>query len=328
MRTRVLVVLSLPFVSLLPFPARASAAPSDSADCAITQVSAVTGVDARGNEQVNGVATTVEGAVPPDIGRLVTEVVTQAMAAAEPIRTAVQPASDDVIVTVRGVSGYIPADLPVDLGQATGCVVQSASSSSEGSAGGNAATSAQRECAVTSVLPVDAAGEVTGVAGQVQGALVGVAGPLPVDLQATIAGVFGQLDGATSDLVVQVVDSVEGAQVTVEGVAGPLPADLSGQLASALGCKDTAAPVPVDSTPAPGSGNPSNGGGSSSGGSSSGSNGNTTVAGASLSASGSAHGDASSPLPLTGRNLFAFGAAGSVLVGVGLGLMRLRRLVP
>lgn len=320
MRKRVLPVLLLPIAGLLYIAPPAAASPSSS-DCVITEVSSVTGVDPRGDERLNGVATTIEGAVPPGIGPTVTEVVTQLMAATEPIRTVVQPASDGVVVTVRGVSGDIPAALPVDLARVTGCALDRAGSLSADDGDGSASVpGASRECGVTSVLPIDATGTVTSVVTEVQGVVIGVTGPLPADLAATIGGVFREVGVATSDLVTQVVDTVAGAQVTVEGVTGPLPVDLSGELAAALGCNDGAAPAPSDGgseTPASGE---AGGGGS----------GNASVAGSSVSASGSAHGkvSSSSSLPFTGTNVLTLAAAGSALTGIGLGLMRLRRLVP
>jgi hypothetical protein len=320
MRKRVLPVLFVPIAGLLYVAPPAAAAPSSS-DCVITEVSSVTGVDPRGDERLNGVATTIEGAVPPDVGPTVTEVVTQVMAATEPVRTVVQPASDGVVVTVRGVSGDIPAALPVDLARATGCALDSAASLSADDGDGPASVpAASRECAVTSVLPVDVAGTVTSVVSEVQGVVIGITGPLPADLAVTVAGVLHEIGAAASDLVTQVVDTVAGAQVTVEGVTGPLPVDLSGELAAALGCNDAAAPAPSEGdseTPASGE---VGGGGS----------GNASVAGSSVSASGSAHGkvSSSSSLPFTGTNVLTLAAAGSALTGIGLGLMRLRRLVP
>jgi hypothetical protein len=324
MRKRVLPVLFVPIAGLLYVagPA-AAAAPPSSSDCVITEVSSVTGVDPSGNERLNGVATTIEGAVPPDVGRTVTEAVTQAMAATEPVRTAVQPVSDGVVVTVRDVAGDIPAALPADLERATGCALDSAASLSADNGDSPASESAaSRECAVTSVLPVDATGTVTSAVTEVQGVVIGVTGPLPVDLAATVAGVLHEIGAAASDAVAQVVDTVAGAQVTVQGVTGPLPVDLSGQLAAALGCHDTAAPPAFDG----GSGTPASGevGGGGSG------SGNISVKGSSVSSSGSAKGNvsSSSSLPFTGMNVLTLTAAGSALAGVGFALMRLRRPVP
>lgn len=326
MRKLLLPVLFVPIAGLLYVAPPAAAAPASS-DCVITEVSSVTGVDPSGNERLNGVATTIEGAVPPDVGRTVTEAVTQVMTATEPVRTVVQPASDGVVVTVRGVSGDIPSALPADLERATGCALdRPASLSADNGDSPASASAASRECAVTSVLPVDATGTVTSAVTEVQGVVIGVTGPLPVDLAATVAGVLQEAGVTASDTVAQVVDTVAGAQVTVQGVTGPLPADLSGQLAAALGCHDAAAPMPSDG----GSGTPASGEGGGGGSGSGSGSGNTSVAGSSLSASGSAKGDvsSSSSLASTGMNVLKFAAAGSALAGVGFGLMRLRRLVP
>lgn len=243
---------------------------AERADCVITEVSALTGADPRSAGEVEGVRTVVEGAVPPDVGRTVAGVVTELMDQTGPVRTAVTPVARGVVVDVRGVAGELPAELPAELSGATACALGGGGDDPAGGApthGDRPARSASvDECRVTSVVPVDAEGEATTVAGEVEGVVIGTAGPLPTGVESTVASTFAQLGTATSDLAVTVVQTAGEAQITVEGVAGPLPADLSHELAMALDCRDTTPPPdpgPADS--GPGGSGPGSGSGTGSG---------------------------------------------------------------
>lgn len=99
-------------------------------------------------------------------------------------------------------------------------------------------------CSVTRVLPIDATGELTRTADEVDGVLVDTVGTVPIDLSETLEAVVAEATGTTSPLVVEVVRSAGGAQSEVTGVTGPLPTSLSASIADALGCSDEAEPAP------------------------------------------------------------------------------------
>ncbi|MDY7105990.1 MAG: hypothetical protein S0880_32795 [Actinomycetota bacterium] len=228
----------------------AAVATANSAECAIDEITTVVGMDPREDENVDGVRVVVEGAVPADIGRTVSDTAAELMTVTRPIRTAVEPTIDGAIVTVRGVTGDLPPELGTALSQATGCLADDTEDGASEADEPAAAEPAGMECRITSIVPVDAEGEATTLVSEVEGAIVSVAGPLPVGAEATVAEVFSQAGAAGSDVAVQIVQGADGIQAEVEGVAGPLPADLSTELATALNCSEAA------TEPAPGGNDP------------------------------------------------------------------------
>lgn len=239
---RLAVLLTFAFVVVVVFTfGSGSVAGADPVECALDEISAVTGLDPRNDKNVDGVRVVVSGAVPADIGRLVRDAVAELMTAAGPVRTVVEPIATGVIVTVRGVTGELPPELGGALDQATGCLTTNPTAEEDPAAAERAST----ECRITSVLPVDAEGEVTSIVSEIEGAVVGVTGPLPVDLGSTVADVFTQVGAAGSDVAVQVIEGADGGQAQVEGVVGPLPANLSTELATALGCTETETTEPA-----------------------------------------------------------------------------------
>ena len=240
----VALTLTLAFMSIFG----AATAAADPVGCTLDSVTAITGMDPRNDENVDGVRVAVAGVLPADIGRSVTDIVTGLMIVSEPIRTTVEPIADGAVVTVRGVTGELPPELESALETATGCLVGDGTERAIDPGQLGTADPAGTECAVTRVLPVDATGEVTGVVSEIEGLLIGVTGPLPVELEPTVLAVLDQVGVVLSDAVVEVVEVVDGVQVQLEGVAGPLPIDLSSELASALGCTEaeSAQPAPTD----------------------------------------------------------------------------------
>lgn len=259
------IVIPLTVIPALFF-GTAAVATANPAECALDEITTVVGVDPRQDENVDGVRVVVEGAVPADIGRTIGDTVAELMTVTRPIRTAVEPTIDGAIVTVRGVTGDLPPELETALSQATGCLPRAtedgASDAETEDGAADAANGASdsdadapvepagTECRITSIVPVDAEGEATTIASDVEGTIVSVTGPLPVGVEATVADVFTQAGAAGSDVAVQVVQTVDGVQVEVEGVAGPLPANLSAELAAALNCSEAATePAPGGSDP-------------------------------------------------------------------------------
>lgn len=302
----------------------AAVATANPAECALDEITNVVGMDPRGGENVDGVRVVVEGAVPVDIARTIGDTVAELMTATGPVRTAVEPIAEGVIVTVRGVTGDLPPELESVLSRATGCLAEDTEDGASDADEPAPAESAGMECRITGIVPVDAEGEAITAVSQVEGAIVSVAGPLPVGVEATIAEVFSQAGAGGSDVAVQIVQGVDGIQAEVEGVAGPLPADLSTELATALGCTE-----PESAHPAP-SGTDDDGATDAAGSSADAEayadagvdagDGSATVAG---NVTVAAAGDpAMSSLPRTGGDSRLLYGAGSVLAVVGLAVRR------
>lgn len=181
---------------------------------------------------VDATVSPLEGALPPDLARVVEEALgcVEAVAAAVESSPAGDPSEGD------GVAAPEPAATPPVTA-------------------GPPASAAAVECEITAVLPVDATGTVVSTVADAEGVLVSVTGPLPVGAADTVAGVVQTVSDTAGPLVPTVVETVETVEVTVTGVSGPLPADLSATLADALGCRDVSSSpaTPGPSDPAAGS---------------------------------------------------------------------------
>lgn len=230
--------------TVLPTSAASAQSPPQR-ECAVTSVIPI---DASGQatataNEVDGVLVDVVGPTPADLSETLDGVIAEATNTTSPLVVEVIDTVEGVEVEVTGVTGPLPASLSGSIADALGCSDRSSyRSPSEDSSAAESEQSAM-ECQVTSVLPVDAEGEATAAADEVEGVVIGVTGPLPADVSDTIGTVFAELDGQTGPVAVTIVETVGGVEAEVTGVTGPLPVGLSDELATALNCEDTTPPA-------------------------------------------------------------------------------------